>query len=224
MPLLHCSEHYVRTSIQHLANNPTSVISGKIQSEKSPLPSCAGWRSVVLRHKQSELVGLDRTWRKWFVVTGCPTQHCQILAGQVEKVTIQMPLRPQLQLTCLKEHALKLLLGFISQVLITNHTNLPHCILSHHVNMNNKFYFTQICQSVPAVCLGTLHLSRNYEVGRYSSNCISNNQLIIPQGFSPTGINFILHYNAIYKACCFMQLCPYHKVQHLQKINQFVKW
>lgn len=66
--------------------------------------------------------------------------------------------------------------------------------------MNYKWYFTLISQSASsqAACLGTFHLPRSYEVGRYSSDFVNHNQPIIPEG-----INLILHYNAANKAYHF---------------------
>lgn len=44
-----------------------------------------------------------------------------------------------------------------------SHSCLPYFSQSYYINMNCKYYFTQISQSVPTVCLGTLHPSRYYK-------------------------------------------------------------
>lgn len=74
---------------------------------------------------------------------------------------------------------------------------------SRHVNKSYKCRLTLISQSVPAACLGTLHLSRNYEVGSCSSRCTNHNKPLIPEGSPPTGVNLILHSKAVHKACLF---------------------
>lgn len=88
--------------------------------------------------------------------------------------------------------------------------------------MNCKCNFTQISQSVPAVCLGTFHPSRSYQVGRYSSNCTNHTEPVIPHGFSPIGTDFILLRDTVYKLLfqcqiiCIVPMPITHNVLFLQ--------